>query len=329
MNREFVVVFDDADNIPILANDLVTITLNRAGAIAVFEQHVTAGSVVTFDIMTTSDPAVRSDILGWTTAATAAGSDPVAIVGGVKRQFTLPPGDLVPLLVAPDMSLHGSVFEGMGPWEQWFGRMVIFSGQKDRWLDISIKKDILMFNASLNARNAFETLDVVVGKGDVNNPQPGSSLLVPDRSFDLPPGFLAQEVTFWPVHRGHKGIEVSIGRARRECTDVMGETFHLFICSSAAREYFGWQRHLAIRFAHLDVVVVEITNASCIDGLLPQLWGMNPLSEENAKYLDEAPTTATPASSNALPKMAGWAGGATPEDLQAMMPAPSDGAITI
>jgi len=74
--------------------------------------------------------------------------------------------------------------------------------------------------------------------------------------------------------------------------------------------------------------VLEITNAANIDGLLPQLWGVKPLSEENAAYLDEGPAAAN-GSVNPLPKATGWAGGSAPEDLQMIAAEAKDEAITI
>jgi len=327
-SRALEVTFANANTVNI--NGAVSIVLNQLGGIAVFEQHVTSGTSVTFSMLTSTDLAAVTSISGWTTQAAAAGSDPVANVGGVARKFTLPPGDLIPLIVGPDVSLDGSTFEGMGPWEQWFGRMVVFSANRDRWLQIGIKKDILMFNHSLNVRNAFETLDVMIGYGDINNPQPGSATIVSDRNFDLPLGFLGVKVTFRVVYRHHRVPAVSIGRARRECADVMSETLHFFICSSPANEYFGWQRHLAIQFAHLDVAVLEITNATSIDGLLPQLWGIKPLSEENAKFLDDAPDAmAANTTPSSMPETTAWAGGKTPEDLQMLVAEPTETDIAI
>jgi len=332
--REFRVLFIDAATmIPLseVSANLVTVTLNSAGSMAVFEDHLVASTVVTFGMQTTKDVTPLTPVSGWTTLATAAGSDPVAISGGVARKFSLPPGKLVPLLVAPDMSLHGATFDGMGPWEQWFGRMVIFSGQGDRWLQISIKKDIMKLNHSLSARDAFETLDVVAGYGDVDNPQPRTSTVVSDRNSDLPLGFLGLKVTFWAINRGHKVPAVTIGRAKRECADVVGEFVHFFICSTPAKEYFSWNRELAIQFAHLDVAIFEITSTSKVDGLLPQLWGIKPLTEENAKYLDEDVDDAATAnaSENPLPATAGWAGSAAPKDLQMIVAEAKGERITV
>jgi len=334
--REFRVLFIDAATmIPLseVSANLVTVTLNSAGSMAVFEDHLVASTVVTFGMQTTKDVTPLTPVSGWTTLATAAGSDPVAISGGVARKFSLPPGKLVPLLVAPDMSLHGATFDGMGPWEQWFGRMVIFSEHSDRWLKISIKKDILDVNRSQAAKNAFETLDVVAGYGDSDNPEPGASFPITSRDHNVPFGFIGAKVAFRVVHRHHKVPDVSIGRARRECAEIEGNSLHFFICSAPASEYFGWQRDLAIKFAHLDVAVHKISSSKA-DGLLPQLWGVRPLSEENARYLEDDDTSSKDvdqanASVKPLPESAGWAGGPTPEDLQVLVAAPADAAITV
>jgi len=324
-DRSFTVKFLAATTTPVTAN-VVAVVLDGVGAVKAFENHVTAETVVTFTMSTDADAAVRSGISGWTTLTALAGSDPVAVSGGVARKFSLPPGRLVPLLTSPDMSLHGATFEGMGPWEQWFDRMVIFSAQRDRWLQIGIKKDIWTFNRSQNAHDAFETLEVVAGHGDIDDPQPGASADVPS-NFDLPLGFLGVNITFRLASRHHKVPTAMIGRARRECGDIMGETLHFLICSAPANEYFGWQRHLAIQFAHLDIVLLEVLNPGDVDGLLPQLWGVKPLSDENAAYLDEvAPQGASSAneSTSQSPEVTGLIGSATPPALNTICTEPED-----
>merc|ERR1719188_2644953 len=76
-----------------------------------------------------------------------------------------------------------------------------------------------------------------------------------------------------------------IGAARRECMDFAGHSLHFLVCSTAANEYYGPWRHLAIRYAHLDLVVHEVRNLTAFEGVLPELWGLRPMSDEAINYM--------------------------------------------
>merc|ERR1740123_1786576 len=90
----------------------------------------------------------------------AAGTDPVARFGDREVAFELPPHVLQPLVVAPEISIRGSVFEGGGAWEQWFNRIVLANPEQDRYLEIRMVDGLHLKNYSRTPRDAFHTLDV-------------------------------------------------------------------------------------------------------------------------------------------------------------------------
>merc|ERR1712217_488084 len=87
----------------------------------------------------------------------------------------------------------------------------------------------------------------------------------------------------------------TIGLFPRECAEIAGLVVHMYICSAPATEYYGHLRHLALKFAHLDMIFLEIVNYKAVTGLLPELWGVQPMSETTKSFLkDEPPMSSEP-----------------------------------
>jgi hypothetical protein len=175
----------------------------------------------------------------------------------------------------------------------------------------------------------FETLDVSMGVGPVHDPP----ILTPihDVATKIPLNFLGFNVEFWKMNRNAQAAHTKIGAARRECMEVAGASLHFFVCSSPAHEFFGWQYNLSIENAHLDLVIVQIQNSQELRGILPELWGMQPLSDETSKFIVHDSSNDTTLSKNSsakaigvevpklpegsLPKGQAWAGGFGHDDL--------------
>merc|ERR1712187_947053 len=94
----------------------------------------------------------------------------------------------------------------------------------------------------------------------------------------------------------------------------------MYICSSAAHEYWGNQRELSLKYAHLDLAIIEVKNFDAVTGLLPELWGMRPMSEFTKAHVKK---TGAEAAEAALPSIASettdgrkiaWAGGIGMQD---------------
>lgn len=320
-----------------------TATLNT-GTTSVTQQF-TIGHVGT-NLRLCYQSAGRNDLVEQAAAATHMDSsvsatifgDPVVRAGNTVRVFELPPGKLMPLFHASDMLLRGEVFEH-GPWQQWFGRMVLSSPDGSRWVQIAIKKNIIEFNRSRSSQGGFETLDVTLGHGPIENPSVRTA--VSNVDVHIPLNFLGFDVVFWKMARKAQAANTMIGAAHRECMEVAGANIHFYVCSSPAQEFFGWQRDLSIKNAHLDLAILEFLHAYEVKGTLPQLWGMQPLSEEVKEMIkheeqvvkpppaiETQSTEATgsngeqqrdldlpPLPRGRLPDGVAWVGGSNPEDL--------------
>lgn len=220
------------------------------------------------------------------TGGYAAGNDPIARFGNRTVAFELPANQLVNLLSTPGSVIRGSVFEGHGPWEQWFNRIVITTPADDRFLEIKMKDNLLDRNYTRVPRNIFKTLDVTLGIGPYAEPLGTSK--IDSYHIPIPESLLGYQVAFRPMKRNFHHIQ-SVGRFPRECVDLAGIDVHFYICSSLATEYYGHQHHLALKFAHLDMAFVE-SRLSSLTGLLPELWGVQPMSEASKKFVKEEKT---------------------------------------
>lgn len=220
-----------------------------------------------------------------TTVAVTAGSDPIARYGDRVQKFSLKPGELTPLLETPELVILGSVFEGGGSWEQWFDRIILATPARDRFLRIRMRRDLLERNHSGIPKSDFRTLEVALGWGEEDR---ADAVLtqIPSPKVPIPFSFLGHEVSFEKIRRTGQKFP-AIGQHLRECAEIAGPSLRFHICSSPASEYYGKQRHLSVKYAHLDLIVKDIKEPDELSGLLPELWGLRPHSEQTTACLDD------------------------------------------
>jgi len=246
---------------------------------------------VTFDVVhSVSTNTLVNDAALFTITAGAAGNDPIARWGNVVRKFELQPGTMTLLVQTPQIQVFGSVFEGGGPWEQWFDHYVLTDIQQTRFMDIKMKKNLLTYNHSTARRGAFKTMDVSMGYGSFLKP-----LLTTEIGMDtpIPEHFLGSQIVMRNIQRFHTTKATSFGKFPRECADVAAAWLHFYICSSPATEYYGNFRHFALLYAHLDMAVMEIMDHTKLTGLFPELWGLQPMSETTKALVTEDMSTST------------------------------------
>lgn len=239
----------------------------------------------------------------------ASGQDPLARSGDVQREFQLPPGVLTTLVEAPDIVILGSVFEGGGPWEQWFNRIVITVPWQDRYLEIAMRENLQDVNMSKVPRFAFKTLDITMGYAPYDSKRARTRVAGYDKT--IPWDFLGQHVSFRRMMRHHSQTYTTIGKFPRECVDVAGHWLHLYICSAPSTEYYGHQRDLSIKYAHLDMAFIEVRDYTALTGLLPELWDVHPMSE-STRALVKSETKLSPATGDVTTV---WAGGLGMENI--------------
>jgi len=209
--------------------------------------------------------------------------DPITWHGNVREEFKLPAGMLSPLLLSPDMQVLASSRPGHAE-DEWIDRVVVNSAIGDQILDVSIKRNLTYFDRAALPEDSFETLDVRMEwwrDGLVAVMPPG------DAQFNHWSG-----VTLGFGRVRHFGQLKAGAAPRREAVYVASNSLKILILSSAAREYFierGDSFHQAMEYSHLDLEIMEIGDQSALRGMLPELWGMIPMSEET-KALRKIPS---------------------------------------
>lgn len=210
--------------------------------------------------------------------AGVAGSDPVARFGDQVRVFQLAPYALTTLVAAPEFVIRGSVFEGsQAAEEQWFDRIVLTVPTDDRHLEIRMKKDLHERNFSKIPSSLFKTMDVTMGYGQYSSPAVSAEI----QGFDgqVPLSLLGYQVGFKRLRRDASMKFTTVGPVPRECVEIAGPDLHAYVCSTPATEFHGHSHSLALKYAHLDLAFVEIRDVANLSGLLPELWGVRPMSE--------------------------------------------------
>eukprot|EP00931_Biecheleriopsis_adriatica_P092753 TRINITY_DN66535_c0_g1_i1.p1 TRINITY_DN66535_c0_g1~~TRINITY_DN66535_c0_g1_i1.p1 ORF type:complete len:563 (+),score=105.92 TRINITY_DN66535_c0_g1_i1:116-1804(+) len=268
-----------------------------------------AGTTVQFRMKSTTDTSWVTGITGWTTTAPAAGNDPFTRFNDIVQEFELPPQVLTNLVESEDLVIQGSVFEGGGSYEQWFDRIVLkttaWGSQtaQDRWIDVKVKKNLHEVNMSKVPKNEHFTLDITMGFGQVSNPDLVTKL-PPD--VHIPYDFMGYETFVRKMQRWITQMPV-IGKFPRECVNVAGWSVHLYICSAPAPEYYGPLRHLSLKYAHLDLVFLQVRDYNSLSGLLPELWGLQPMSEFTKSTIKKRAPRASQEDAQNLSSKAAWA----------------------
>mmetsp|Transcript_8080 Transcript_8080/g.17064 ORF Transcript_8080/g.17064 Transcript_8080/m.17064 type:complete len:454 (-) Transcript_8080:109-1470(-) len=238
-------------------------------------------------------------------AASSAGSDPIIIHGNKKTYIWFPLATPLPMLQTPEINVHAEAFGAKGSIEQWFNHFLITSKHGVPVVDIKLKKDLLSFNRTATRPGTFESLVVTPGGYaqplEMLPPQgDGIEVYGDDGSIQFRM-VIGRMSSYWKKHDkrytvptvvGEKSQVLAveharIGKAARECVEVWSPSVNILICSSPALEYTGTKK--AIEFAHLDMMTnfdgKEPMDSSDLKGILPEVWGLTPMTEATKAML--------------------------------------------
>lgn len=210
---------------------------------------------------------------GFTIAAAGglAASDPVTIFKGRKTKFWLPVNTLLPLLETPDLTVFASTFQGPEPDQQWFGRFVVALPNGAKVADITVNER-LGRNATHTRHDKFSQLHVKMG--DSTEPM---------------------EMTRHSLRSVHgSNVKIGVGSKRFDPPRLHGaplvEFVHMespsasfLIHASHAGTEFPDDLSLQAKYAHLDWMSFELVDVDSFSGILPELWGIQPLSDQVAQ----------------------------------------------
>merc|ERR1712032_1783453 len=142
-----------------------------------------------------------------------------------------------------------------------------------------------MGNRTSLPRDAFETIEVTIGAAK----RPLTSMPCCKTEYQHRMGLHVGMMKMDQMKRDRAVAQKTIGGARREVVLVACDSAHIMITSSPASEYFGDHAYLAVKYAHLDIVILQMRDRASLKGLLPELWGFRPLSNRT-KAMMEKPT---------------------------------------
>jgi len=168
------------------------------------------------------------------------------------------------------MHVHGDVSRRGA--EQWINRLMVTGPAGEPVIQVAVKDDIAGLNWTEGPHEGFETLDITINWLDnvpLKTMPPPSSYAYRWGSIDVAVGVVP---------------EMRIGNARPEIVIVDGRSVRIVMIPMAAAEFEG-QPQLEAKYAHLDFVLQLHAKDTC-EGILPELWGMRPLSTGTVAMLN-------------------------------------------
>jgi len=211
------------------------------------------------------------------------GNDPVTRYGSKKTKFWLPNYTPVPLLRTPRVHMLGSTFPGEKVDLQWFERFVLTRPDGTHLVKVHIKRNArLRKNSTLSG--SFETLDITL----VDSPFPLQSLRAPVHGG-------ADTTEAWQDYVVDDGaVQFRVGRRLHDLPRVYSKTFEYVyvqtpditfaICPAHAAIEYPSDARKALKYAHLDMFILDMFDVRRFTGVLPELWGIIPLSDEVRSY---------------------------------------------
>ena len=238
------------------ADTLVVKASNSVG-----QAPLSAGQSEVYSLSTTST--TQTTTSQTTSQPLAVVSDPITWYHGKKTKFWFPPGELLPFLETPEITVWASTFSGPTIDYQWFDRFVITDA----------------------GRPAKEAVDV-----QVLRPVPGANR---SRRGDFNQLYISMGgKALW--HRvahlfAAAGIKVGIGTRRSgpqahspllEFVIVETASVSFMIHASPAGTEFPDDIQKQVENMHLDWINLDMSPNGRFSGILPQIWGMQPRSPE-------------------------------------------------
>eukprot|EP00930_Biecheleria_cincta_P005916 TRINITY_DN106874_c0_g1_i1.p1 TRINITY_DN106874_c0_g1~~TRINITY_DN106874_c0_g1_i1.p1 ORF type:complete len:535 (+),score=91.20 TRINITY_DN106874_c0_g1_i1:54-1658(+) len=209
-----------------------------------------------------------------TAAGGVAASDPVTIFKGRKTKFWLPINMLLPLLETPDLTVFASTFQGPEPDQQWFGRFVVALPNGAKLADITVNER-LGLNTTRTRHSSHDKFSQLCVKLD------GSTEPIDMTRHSL---------------RSVQGSTVKIGVGSKrfdpprlhgsplvEFVHIESPSASFLIHASHAGTEFPDDLSLQAKYAHLDWMSFDLVGVDSFSGILPELWGIQPLSDQVAQ----------------------------------------------
>lgn len=208
--------------------------------------------------------------------ASAVAGDPITFYNGTKSKFWIPMQPrFVPLLQTPEVHLLASALQGPEEDLQWFDRFLVTLPDGARVLEVGVRRQHLELTSNRSTRQrsfrqgGFQQLEVILG----NDTRPLD--VFKQGSFTVSGG----SVTLAIAAR-HSYPPRFHGTPRTEYVHVQTESISFVLYGSHAGQEFPDNFTAQAKYVHMDLYCIEMVGEESYAGVLPEIWGIQPMSEE-------------------------------------------------
>jgi hypothetical protein len=202
-------------------------------------------------------------------------ADPMTFVNGSKVKFWIPPDRFSPLIATPDVQLLTMPIVGSTPDLQWFDHFLVLTSDGKELVKVKVKRQESTSNRTVFRRHEFNQIELRLFGNNI-----------PEKRFQHSKMFRASGVTigigrdFFGRPRTHSG-EMS------EYVMIETNSIAFVMFASHAGTEFPDDIAMQTKYTHMDWVALEMNEEakSSFTGILPELWGTIPMTDNVASML--------------------------------------------
>jgi len=209
------------------------------------------------------------------------GSDPITFFGGQKFKFWFPLHEEMLMLQTPELRIYGQVFPGPELGLQWFGHLRVLRTDGTPVARVNIKRGGLNHTSSRCSSRKLDSLDVFLGTS-------ASPLRELNRR---PMEFVAGKDVRFELNCRQQA-RPQLASSRTEYLHFETPSIAFLIVAAHAGNEFPNDAKLALKYKHLDFLILEMPRKETFTGVLPEIWGLVPRSPAvEAMLVPPAPET--------------------------------------
>eukprot|EP00439_Symbiodinium_sp_Y106_P076742 s183_g15.t2 len=192
------------------------------------------------------------------------GSDPITFFGGQKFKFWFPLHEEMLMLQTPELRIYGQVFPGPELGLQWFGHLRVLRTDGTPVARVSIKQGVNQTSSRCSSRK-LDSLDVFLGTS-------ASPLRELNRR---PMEFVAGKDVRFELNCRQQA-RPQLASSRTEYLHFETPSIAFLIVAAHAGNEFPNDAKLALKYKHLDFLILEMPRKESFTGVLPEIWGLVP-----------------------------------------------------
>jgi len=230
----------------------------------------TGRRLATVAYFTVTPPASRNynagaSIVNLGPAATYTGSDPITFYGGQKFKFWFPLHEELLMLQTNEVKLYGQVFPGPDHGLQWFEHFRVVLADDTPVAHVQVKRRGSNQTSTRCSSRRLDSLELFLGRSQS-----------PLREMQRRP----MEFTAGPDVRFELNCRQQdrplLASSRTEYMHFETPSIVFLIVAAHAGNEFPNDARLALKYQHLDLIILEMPRKQEFQGILPEIWGIRP-----------------------------------------------------